>query len=144
MAHGGGSRLQVQDDVQWGWGKDESRLIYLPGERRQDLPLHRREWEMGRTRRGRPTSPVGPPILPLCAHTPPLCTSGPEPTEAPRCPSEVILLTLTSLRDCRAERWPLTISQHTCISAPFPFLSHLFSKGSITHHEPSFGFFPQE
>lgn len=141
MAHGGGSRLQVQDDVQWGRGKDESPLIHLPGERREDLPLHRREWEMGRTPGDRPTSPVGPPPLPLLnTHTPTLCTSGHEvpthkvsllqalgPQRAPQRPSEAFLLTLMSLRGCRAEWWPLAISQHTCISAPVSF-PLLFSK----------------
>ena len=139
MARGGGSRLQVQDDVQWGRGKDESPLIPLPGERRGDLPLRRREWEMGRTPGGGPPVPWVPLHCPSCTHTPTLCTSGHEaptckvsllqalsPQRAPRCPSEVILLTLMSLR---AEHWPLAISQHPCISAPVSFpISLIFQR----------------
>ena len=88
---------------------------------------------------------AGPPVpwvplhCPSCTHTPTLCTSGHEaptckvsllqalsPQRAPRCPSEVILLTLMSLR---AEHWPLAISQHPCISAPVSFpISLIFQR----------------
>lgn len=54
--------------------EDKSLLTNQPGEKREGLPLHRQEREMGRKAGGRPTSSCGCPCTAsACAHTPRPC-----------------------------------------------------------------------
>lgn len=93
-------------------GEDKSLLTNQTGEKREGLPLHRQEREMGRKPGGRLTSSCGCPCTASAsAHTPRTCApratrplparsvsfQALSPQRAPQHPSDVIFLTPMSL-----------------------------------------------